>query len=404
MDGGAGVFSDGESGEIFRLLVASVVDYAIYLLDRDGHIRTWNEGARRIKGYEAGEVLGRHFALFYTPEDARDGKPVRGLGAALAEGRWEDEGWRVRKDGTRFWASVVLTALRDGDGRLVGVAKVTRDLTARRRAEEERAQLLAEEQAARAAAAAAEAALRERDTFLAVAAHELRTPMTALWGAVQLMQRQLARGTPNPAALAAQLGRLDRTARRLAALTEELLDVARLRTGQLPLARAPLDPAALVGEAVRDARDGVEERHQITLAVGDALPPVAGDAARLGQVLANLLDNAAKYSPDGGTIAVHVGAAEGGVRVAVRDEGIGLPPGSTEAIFAPFGRAANALVRQLPGLGLGLHICREIVARHGGRLWAESAGEGRGATFVLWLPADEARSFPRASGNTSTPQ
>ncbi|HEX6736913.1 MAG TPA: GAF domain-containing protein, partial [Vicinamibacteria bacterium] len=157
---GAAAVAEWAPGDLFRLLVESVADYAIFLLDPGGHIRTWNEGARRIKGYTAEEVVGRHFALFYTPEDARRGKPARGLRTAAAQGRWEDEGWRVRKDGTRFWASAVLTALRDADGRLVGFAKVTRDLTERKRAEDERAALLARERAARAAAEAALTRLR----------------------------------------------------------------------------------------------------------------------------------------------------------------------------------------------------------------------------------------------------
>ena len=376
METNVGVPGGQLSDELFQLLVQSVADSAILIIDPTGHIPSWNEGARRIKGYAAEEVLGRHFALFYTPEDARDGKPGRGLRAAVTEGRWEDEGWRVRKGGTRFWAGVVLTALRDPTGRLVGVAKVTRDLTERRLAEEERVQRLA-----------AEEAVRVRDAFLTIATHELRTPVTGLWGTVQMLQREQARGRLDTARLARHVERLGRTTRRLVTMMDELLDVARLRADELALVRAPLDLAALVDEAVADARADLPARLRLDVAVGAHLPPVAGDAARLGQILANLLDNAAKYSPDKGTIAVALRPVAGGAQVSVRDEGIGLPPGSAEAIFAPFARATNALARQVPGLGLGLHICRGIADRHGGRLWAESDGEGRGTTFYLWLPA-----------------
>ena len=376
MDTSAGGPGGALSDELFHLLVESVADYAIFILDPSGHVRSWNEGARRIKGYATEEVLGQHFSLFYTPEDARDGKPERGLHAAAMEGRWEDEGWRVRKGGTRFWASVVLTALHDPAGRLVGIAKVTRDLTERRLAEEERVQRLA-----------AEEAVRARDAFLTIAAHELRTPVTGLWGTVQMLQREQARGQIDAARLAGHVERLGRTTKRLATMVDELLDVVRLRADELALVRVPFDLAALVGEAVADARAVLPARLRLDLQVEEGLPPMAGDTARLGQIFANLLENAAKYSPEGGTIAVALRAATGGAQLSVRDEGIGLPPGSAETIFAPFARATNALAYQVPGIGLGLHICRGIADRHGGRLWAESDGEGRGTTFHLWLPA-----------------
>src|SRR3954454_23281620 len=139
----------GEQTDLFRLLVESVRDYAIFLLDPQGHIRSWNAGAQRIKGYSASDIIGKHFSIFYPPTDVRRGKPDYELRVAIEEGRYEEEGWRVRKDGTRFWANVVITALRNGDGLLVGFAKVTRDLTERKQAEEERANLLIMERAAR---------------------------------------------------------------------------------------------------------------------------------------------------------------------------------------------------------------------------------------------------------------
>src|SRR5215217_1153542 len=135
--------------DLFRLLVESVRDYAIFLLDPEGHIRTWNEGARRIKGYSADEIIGKHFSIFYPPAEIRRGKPEYELRVAVAEGRWEEEGWRVRNDGSRFWASVVITALFAADGQHVGFAKVTRDLSERKRAEDERARLLELERQAR---------------------------------------------------------------------------------------------------------------------------------------------------------------------------------------------------------------------------------------------------------------
>jgi PAS domain S-box-containing protein len=367
---------------IFKLLVESVSDYAIFLLDPDGRVRTWNAGARRIKGYEATEIVGRSFALFYTPEDVRDDKPGRALREATAVGRWVDEGWRVRKDGSRFWASVVLTALRDDAGELVGIAKVTRDLTERRLAEEERARLLAEERAARAATEAAEEALRARDTFLSIAAHELRTPLTALKGTTQLLLRRARRGAIESERLIGALATVDRSADR-----NELLDVARIHAGQLPLTLRPLDLAALLAEIVAQARYRTGgDRVRLSAA---ALPAVAADAGRLEQVLVNLLDNAIKYSPAGGEVTVTARAEDGGVAIAVTDSGIGLPPEAAESIFSPFGRATNAAASGLPGLGLGLFICRGIVEQHGGWIRATSPGEGQGTTVTCWLPGTD---------------
>ena len=233
---------------------------------------------------------------------------------------------------------------------------------------------------------AAEEAVRARDTFLSIAAHELRTPITALKGTAQLLLRRQARGTLDAAQLADTLRNLDHSANRLVELTGDLLDVARIRTGQLPLDPRPIDLAALAAAAAAQARVRADDGHRLTLDAPDDLPPVMADAGRIEQVLTNLLDNALKYSPAGGAVAVAVRADGAGATVAVRDAGIGLPPESLTAIFEPFGRAANAAASNLPGMGLGLHICRTIVERHGGWIAAASAGEGRGTTVTFWLP------------------
>ena len=233
---------------------------------------------------------------------------------------------------------------------------------------------------------AAEEAVRARDTFLSIAAHELRTPITALKGTAQLLLRRRSRGTLDADHLADALRKLDQSADRLVELTGDLLDVARIRTGQLPLDPCPLDLAALVDTAVAQARTRADDGHRLMLDADGDLPPVMADAGRIEQVLTNLLDNAVKYSPAGGEVAVVVRAEGAGAAVAVRDTGIGLPPGAADAIFAPFGRAANAAASRLPGMGLGLYICRSIVERHGGWIAAASAGEGRGTTVTFWLP------------------
>jgi hypothetical protein len=185
-----------ESNDGLRLLVENVTDYAIYVLDSSGRIMTWNVGVQRIKGYTAAEVIGHHFSMFFTPEDVRQGKPNRLLEMAAREGKYQEENWRVRKDGTRFWASILLTALYDASGELRGFGKVTRDLTERKLADEQREALIERERQLlheREARAEMEAAVRLRDTFLTVLAHELRTPLTSLLGNAQLLLRRAQR-------------------------------------------------------------------------------------------------------------------------------------------------------------------------------------------------------------------
>jgi signal transduction histidine kinase len=201
-----------------------------------------------------------------------------------------------------------------------------------------------------------------------------------------LLRRQLDRAAPDPVRLRRALVTIDEGTDRLARLIGDLLDLSRLRLGQFALRHQPLDLAALIDTIAARVRDQLADCHQ--LHVGPLPRPclITGDADRLDQVLTNLLDNAAKYSPAGGAITITMASEDNGVCVRVRDDGIGLPASALETIFEPFNRAPNALDSQLPGLGLGLAICRDILTRHGGRLWAESPGEGQGATFLLWLP------------------
>jgi signal transduction histidine kinase len=236
----------------------------------------------------------------------------------------------------------------------------------------------------------AQDAVRSRDEFLSIAAHELRTPVTIIMGSAQFYERARARGTLDSDRLARALRTIDEASRRLAGLISDLLDVSRIRTGQLPLEREPTDLRVLVEAVVSRYADRPDLRHQIVVSGPEASCTVLVDAHRLDQVLTNLIDNAIKYSPDQHAVAVQIAPDGEGVAIDVRDSGIGLPAASVETIFQPFGRAPNATRRQIPGLGLGLYICRTIVERHGGRIWAESAGEGSGTTMRLWLPYEDA--------------
>jgi PAS domain S-box-containing protein len=239
-------------------------------------------------------------------------------------------------------------------------------------------------EAQRSAREAAEAAVKARDEFLSIASHELRTPVTGIKVATQLMLRTQQRGPVDEERQRAQLTRIEGATSRLATLVEDLLDVSRLQTGRLKLRTEPCDLHALAEEVIEHVPAG--ERHRLLVEDGPGPWTVLADPARIDQVLTNLVSNAVKYSPEGGEISVALEREGDGVLLRVRDAGIGVPADAIDKLFHPFGRAPNAEERQIPGLGLGLYICRQLVERHGGRIWAESGGHGKGMTVSVWLP------------------
>jgi signal transduction histidine kinase len=229
-------------------------------------------------------------------------------------------------------------------------------------------------------------AVRARDEFLSAAAHELRTPITTVKGYAQMLLRAQIRAGLASAHASQFLQAIDEATERLRVLSDDLLDVSRLRLGQMPLHLQPLDLGELAGRLIRRLESRLDGRHAVTLESRLPAAVVPADPTRIEQVLANMFDNAVKYSPAGGEIRIVIVADGAGIRLSVRDPGIGLPPEAVESIFAPFNRADNAIRDNIPGLGLGLYICDSIVRRHGGHITAESAGEGHGTTVHLWLP------------------
>ncbi len=362
------------SEQRFRMLVDSVREYAIFMLDPRGVISSWNAGARRIKGYATSEILGKHFSIFYPRQDVLAGAPQRHLERARSEGASEDEGWRLRKDGTRFWANVVITALFDDAGVLTGYAKVTRDLTARRE-EEERLRLHAERMAELEAA---------KSNFLNLASHELRGPLTVIRGYLSMF----AEGS---------LGTLSDTGREvlpvlgqkveeMANLIEQMLDVARLEEGRLQLNLIETDLREMVQAEIAAARRLVHDPGlEIEARLPDAAVPARVDRARLHTILVNLLSNAIKYSPDGGRITVTLTAGERDVRLEVVDQGVGIEPEDVPRLFSRFGRIVTPATSAIPGVGLGLYLSRELARMHGGDVGVESK-RGQGSTFTLNLP------------------
>jgi hypothetical protein len=376
-----------QSEERFRLLVEGVADYAIFMLDANGNVATWNAGAARIKGYHADEIIGQYFGRFYPQDAVESGWPEHELRVAAAEGRFIDEGWRVRKDGSRFWAHVTITALRDEDGKLRGFAKLTRDLTERKRTEAleasgaERDAMLEAERSAR---MLAQRTTRVKDEFLATLSHELRTPLNAILGWTQLLR---ARGQPDTAEFQRAMEVIDRNARAQVRLIDDLLDLSRIMSGRF---RLDVQQVSLL-DIVRGALDSIEPSAQTKgLRLESVLDPksvvVSGDPARLQQVFWNLLSNAVKFTPKGGRIQVLLQRVNSHIEFSVTDTGIGIPPSFLPHVFERFTQKDSSTHRQYGGLGLGLAISKQLVDLHGGTIQAKSMGEGQGATFVVTLP------------------
>jgi PAS domain S-box-containing protein len=363
--------------QLYRLLVASVRDYAIFGLDPTGHVVSWNTGAERIKGYTADEIIGRHFSVFYTPEDLATGKTAWELEVAAREGRVEDEGWRVRKDGTRFWANVIITALRNEHGTLVGFAKVTRDLTERRTAE-----LRAIDDARR--VAEAEVANRAKTEFLATMSHELRTPLNAIGGYADLLS--LGIGGKLSEEQKDYVDRIRRSQQHLLGIITDLLDLGRIEAGEVDYEAEAVGMAEVI-EAVELIIEPQAAAKQVSL---DRQPcpsdiVALADRARVKQILINLLSNAVKFTAADGHVTVSCDPTEHRVTISVRDTGIGIPADRLEAIFEPFVQLGRSLTTGHEGTGLGLSIARDLARAMGGDVTAESA-PGKGSVFKLTLP------------------
>lgn len=384
-----------ESEERFRLLVENVHDYAIFMLDPRGFVASWNAGAERIKGYSADEVIGRHFSLFYTPEDILAGKPGRSLAIAEAEGSYQTEGQRVRKDGSRFWADVVVTALRDDRGLLRGFVKVTRDVT-ERRARQERELELEREHARRFRehAERVEELERTKSNFLNLVSHELRTPLGILKGYLSMLED----GTLGqlPPRVVGTLPTLERSVAEMSALVEELLELARIEDRRLQLHKSRFDAVAAVDGMIERFRTLHPER-RVELKAPREPVLVDADRDRVAVVIENLVRNAVTYSPEGGEVTVEIRADEDNLLISVIDRGIGISPEHLTRLFTRFGRIETTETAGIPGTGLGLYLSRELARLHGGDISATSR-PGVGSTFTLSLPRVTASSPPPPNG------
>ncbi|HEX8411424.1 MAG TPA: PAS domain S-box protein [Thermoanaerobaculia bacterium] len=357
----------------FRLMVESVSDYAIVMLDPEGLVASWNTGAQRIKGFHADEILGRHFSTFYPQDDVARGKPQRDLDQAASSGRHEDEGWRVRKDGSLFWANVAFTSIRDQGGNLRGFAKLTRDLTERNKVEATLTD----------ARALAEKANLAKSDFLSSMSHELRSPLNAILGFAQLMESDSPEPTP---AQAESIIQILNAGWYLLELINEILDLATIESGKLSMS---LEPVSL-NELLLECHSMIEPlavRRGITMTFprSDAVYTVHADRTRIKQVLINLLSNAIKYNTPKGSVALKCSAntASGHVRITVTDTGAGLPPEKLAQLFQPFNRLGQE-VNGEEGTGIGLVVSKRLVELMDGHIGVEST-VGTGSVFWVEL-------------------
>ncbi len=368
-----------QSEERFRLLVENVEDYAILMLDTAGHVTTWNPGAERLTGYTTEQILAQHFSIFYPREAVDAGHPQRELEIATDEGRYAEEGLRVRKDGTTFWAGVVLTPIRDAMGELRGFAKVTRDLTGRKQAEDAIHAANAElEQRVKERTAELEATNRELESFSYSVSHDLRAPLRGVDGFSKILLQKYGEVLDTQGRH--YLERIRSGTQRMGALIDDILRLSRLARAELRW--MPVDLAVLAREVTEELQRTSPAR-RVELVVAEPLRTV-GDRQLLRVVLENLLGNAWKFTGKNEEARVELGSEmlDGERRFFVRDDGAGFDMTYADKLFGPFQRLHDA--EEFEGTGVGLATVQRIVLRHGGRVWAEGA-PGHGATFWFTL-------------------
>jgi PAS domain S-box-containing protein len=486
--------------DIYRKAIEEIRDYAIFMTDPSGLVTHWNSGAEHILGYSEHEIVGKSISKIFTPEDRAKNVPGKELTTAKDKGRAEDERWHVRRDGSRFWASGVVTAVHDYDGKLLGFCKVMRDMTERNKLTEERdrfftlsmdllcivlldgqfqrvnpafEQLLGfsedellgtvifdfvhpedrakteaeykklstgepttfmenrlrckdgnykwvawsyfpipEDNVAfgvgrdmtevrrmhdvlRSRAEELEESNRVKDEFLATLSHELRTPLTSILGWSRILRSQSVGEADKQRAIEI----IERNAEAQAKLIEDLLEVSRIITGKLRIEFQPVSFPSIVDTVISSSRPAADaKQQQLEIAIDPIAGPILGDPARLQQIVTNILSNAIKFTPEGGTIAVHLWRVNSHARLEVRDNGIGISPEDLPHIFERFSQADSSNSRAHGGLGLGLAIVDFLVRQHGGTVWAESPGTGSGASFITEFPLTSSEVVDSALG------
>jgi PAS domain S-box-containing protein len=363
-----------ENEQQLQTLVDAVTDYAIYRLDADGCVRSWNTGAHHLEGYLPEEIIGQHYGRFYTEEDRAKDEPARLLAAAAIAGHYASERWWVRKDGRHFWASFVVYALRNTQGQLIGFANVVRDTTQKREIE----QLKSE--------------------FISTVSHELRTPLTSIRGSLGLLEAGAAGALPDKVQSLIKIAH--HNSQRLVRIINDILDIEKIESGKLSLSIQRIDVAPFLMHAL-EVHQTYGHKYQVNFLL-EAIPDplhVSADPDRLSQVMANLLSNAAKFSPSGAQVHVRAKPESNRVRFEVQDHGAGIPEEFRSRIFEKFAQADGSASRRFEGTGLGLSITRQLVQAMGGTIGFTSL-EGQGTTFYFEIPRLE--STPTSTGELAS--
>jgi len=356
--------------ESFQLMVESVTDCAIVMLDQDGCVKSWNTGAQRIKGYDAKDIIGQHHSRFFSQEDIDNNKPEHALREAAAAGRSEDNSWRVRKDGSTFWANVVMTAIRDSNGALRGYATLARDMTERQRVEAELNE----------AKATAEAANLAKSEFLSNMSHELRTPLNAILGFAQLMESNAAEPTPNQKV---SIDQILQAGWYLLELINEILDLSLIESGKLSLSPEPVSLAEVLSDC-HAMMEPLARKRGITMTFPSFDTPcfVLADRTRVQQILVNLLSNAIKYNRLDGSIVVECTVpSPGQVQLSVTDTGFGLAPEKLAQLFQPFNRLGQEAGTE-QGTGIGLVVTKRLIEVMQGTIGVKSTVD---VGTVFWI-------------------
>jgi PAS domain S-box-containing protein len=377
-----------QSEEIFRLIAVSAKEYAIFLLDPQGLVKTWTPSAERIKGYSASEVIGKHFSIFYPEEDIQRGKPQEELRIAVEQGQYSEEGWRIRRNGPKFWASVLITCVRDGQGKHIGFSKITRDLTDRKQAEDAIAALneslrLQNEQLI--------AANREMEAFSYSVSHDLRAPLRSLDGFSQVLLEDYADKLDDEGR--DHLQRVRAASQRMGQLIDDLLNLS--RTGRAEMNRVPTNLTQMAQDVIQELKNADPGR-QVEFVVVDGIT-ADGDPHLLRAALTNLLGNAWKFTArrPGARIEFGQNKRDGQLVYFIADNGAGFDMNYAAKMFGAFQRLHAA--SDFPGSGIGLAIVQRIIHRHGGRVWAQGEVD-RGATFFFTLaPGPQSAPKPQVS-------